>query len=172
VYTAWGWVAAGTAVAAVAVSAVSMWLMTEPMLTYARQVAELSSATATGSRVPPGEVLAIMLDMMPGMLTASVVSTVLGWALYALAVVAGYRDYVQLGRLGYPKRFHWAWSFLSPVYPIGRAVVVRRQAGSGSATMWIAFAAIAANVLLSLGWSFWLVWAMFDAMRSGLGTVA
>jgi hypothetical protein len=38
--------------------------------------------------------------------------------------------------------------------------------------MWIAFAAIAANVLLSLGWSFWLVWAMFDAMRSGLGTVA
>jgi hypothetical protein len=116
--------------------------------------------------------MAVMLDMMPGMLTASVVSTVLGWALYALAVVAGYRDYVQLGRLGYPKRFHWAWSFLSPVYPIGRAVVVRRQAGSGSATMWIAIAAIAANVLLSLGWSFWLVWAMFDAMRSGLGTVA
>jgi len=64
------------------------------------------------------------------------------------------------------------WSFLSPVYPIGRAVVVRRQAGAGSATMWIALAAIAASLLLSLGWSFWLMTAMFDAMRAGLGTIA
>jgi hypothetical protein len=33
------------------------------------------------------------------------------------------------------------------VYPIGRAVVVRRQAGSGSATMWIALGATAASLL-------------------------
>ena len=172
VYTAWGWVTAWTAVAAVAISAVSMWLMTEPMLAYVRRVAELSSVAATGTRLRPGTVSAILFETMPGLVMASMVSTVLGWALYALAVVAGYRDYVQLGRLGYPKRFHWAWSFLSAAYPIGRAVVVRRQAGSGSATMWIAIAAIAASLLLSLGWSFWLITAMFDAMRAGLSTVA
>ncbi|MFD6699729.1 MULTISPECIES: hypothetical protein [unclassified Microbacterium] len=163
---------AWTTVAAVAVSAVTMWLMTGPMLTYVRHVVELSSVAATGTRVPPGAVFGIVFDMMPGILTASMVGTILGWALYALAIVAGYRDYVQLGRLGYPKRFHWAWSFLSPVYPIGRAVVVRRQAGSGSATMWIALGATAASLLLSLGWSFWLMFAMFDAMRAGLGTIA
>ena len=49
---------------------------------------------------------------------------------------------------------------------------MRRQAGAGSATMWIAVAAIAASVLLSLGWTFWLIGAMFDALRTGLGTIA
>ena len=172
VYTAWAWVTAWTTVAAVAASAVSLWLMTGPMLTYVRHVVELSSVAATGTRVPPGAVFAIMTDTMPGILAASMVGTLLGWALYALAIVAGYRDYVQLGRLGYAKRFHWAWSFLSPVYPIGRAVVVRRQAGAGSATMWIALAATAASLLLSIGWTFWLMFAMFDVMRAGLGTIA
>lgn len=172
VYTPWAWVTAWTTVAAVAASAATMWLLTEPLLTYVRHVAELSGMAATGVRVQPGAVFAIMFDLMPGIMTASLVGTVLSWALYALAIVAGYRDYVQLGRLGYPKRFHWAWSFLSPVYPIGRAVVVRRQAGAGSATMWIALAAIAASLVLSLGWSFWLMTAMFDAMRAGLGTIA
>lgn len=172
VYTAWAWVTAWTTVAAVAASAVMMWLLTGPILTYARHVAELSGMAATGARVQPSAVFAIMFDLMPGIMTASLVGTLLSWALYALAIVAGYRDYVQLGRLGYPKRLHWAWSFLSPVYPIGRAVVVRRQAGAGSATMWIALAATAASLLLSLGWSFWLMTAMFDAMRAGLGTFA
>jgi len=172
VYTAWAWVSAGTTVAAVAASAFSMWLMTGPMLAYMRHVGELSGMAATGARVSPRAMTAIMLDLMPGILTASLVSTVLSLAIYALAVLAGYRDYVQLGRLGYPKRFHWAWSFLSPVYPIGRAVVVRRQAGAGSATMWIALAAAAASLVLSFGWTFWLMAAMFDAMRAGLGTLA
>lgn len=172
VYTAWGWVSAWTTVAGVAVSAVSLWLMTGPMLSYVRRVAEVSSMAASGTRVQPGVVSGIIFDLMPGIVAASMVGTLLGWALYALAIVAGYRDYVQLGRLGYPKRFHWAWSFLSPVYPIGRAVVVRRQAGMGSATMWIALAATAASFLLTIGWSFWLMFAMFDAMRAGLGTIA
>ncbi|MBN9156223.1 MAG: hypothetical protein J0I37_02155 [Microbacterium sp.] len=172
VYTAWGWVTAWTTVAAVVASALMMWLMTGPMLDYVRRIVELSTLSATGTRVPPGVVLSIMSDVMPGLMTASLVGTLLSWAFYALAIVAGYRDYVELGRLGYPKRFHWAWSFLSPVYPIGRAVVVRRQAGAGSATMWIALAATAASLLVSFGWTFWLMFAMFDVMRAGLGTIA
>ncbi len=172
VYTAWGWVNAWTTVAAVAVSAISMWLMTGPMLTYLRRLVELSSGPASGTRLPPGTVFAVMSETMPSIMMASTVGTLLGWAIYALAVAAGYRDYVQLGRLGYPRRFHWAWSFLSPVYPIGRAVVVRRQAGAGSATMWIALAATAASLLLSFGWSFWLIFAVFDVMRAGLGRIA
>lgn len=172
VYTAWAWVTAWTTVAAVAATAVSLWLMSGPMLVYVRHIAELSGLSATGVRVPPGAMFAIMFDLMPGIMTASLVGTALSWAIYALAIVAGYRDYVQLGRLGYPKRFHWAWSFLSPVYPIGRAVVVRRQAGAGSATMWIALAATAASILLSIGWSFWLMTAMFDAIASMRAMVA
>ncbi|WP_336647898.1 hypothetical protein [Microbacterium sp. MMO-10] len=164
--TAW------TTVAAVVASALMMWLMSGPTLDYVRRIVELSTLSATGTRVPPGVVLSIMSDVMPGLVMASLVGTLLSWALYALAIVAGYRDYVELGRLGYPKRFHWAWSFLSPVYPIGRAVVVRRQAGAGSATMWIALAATAASLLVSFGWTFWLMFAMFDIMRAGLGTIA
>ncbi|MBS1675350.1 MAG: hypothetical protein JSS74_15450 [Actinobacteria bacterium] len=172
VYTGWGWVTAWIQIAGVAASALSLWLMGESMLAYVRHLVELSSTAATGTRVPPGVMLSSVSDLMPGIMTASLVSTLLGWPLAALAVVAGYRDYVQLGRLGYPKRFHWAWSFLSPVYPIGRALVVHRQAEAGFATMWIALAATAASLLLTFGWTFWFLFALLDAMRAGLSTIA
>ncbi len=88
------------------------------------------------------------------------------------SVVAAYFDFRELGRLGYAKRFHWAWNFLSPVYPIGRAVVVQRQAGAGRATMWIAIAAIAASVLISVIWSIWLMFAMLGEFAVLRGNVA
>ena len=41
--------------------------------------------------------------------------SVLNWVVYGVLAWFAYLDYAALGRLGYPKRFHWAWSFLSSI---------------------------------------------------------
>ncbi|QWT22716.1 DUF2510 domain-containing protein [Subtercola sp. PAMC28395] len=61
----------------------------------------------------------------------------LGFAIYAIIVVLAYLDWKRLGTLGFPRRFHWAWGFLSVVYVIGRSVVVRQQTGRGLAVIWV-----------------------------------
>jgi uncharacterized protein DUF2510 len=81
-------------------------------------------------------------------------STMLGWLLYGVSVWFAYLDRVALERLGYARRFHWAWAFLSSlVYVIGRSVVVKRQAGRGMAPMWVA---IALNVAVMIAIFVWI----------------
>jgi Protein of unknown function (DUF2510) len=81
-------------------------------------------------------------------------SVLLGWGAYGASVVFAYLDVRALRQLGYARQFHWAWTFLSPlVYVIGRSVVVKRQAGRGSAPMWVA---IALNVALFVGTFVWI----------------
>jgi hypothetical protein len=70
-------------------------------------------------------------------------SGVLSWVLYGLVVFFAYRDYRALEAAGVPRPFHWAFAFLSSVvYAIGRAVVVKRRTGHGSAVLWAAIASI------------------------------
>jgi hypothetical protein len=79
----------------------------------------------------------------------------LGWVAYGLSAWFAHLDVVALRRLGYQRQFHWAWAFLnSLVYVIGRSVMVKRQAGRGSAPMW---AAIALTVALFVGSIVWVV---------------
>jgi hypothetical protein len=74
--------------------------------------------------------------------------TVLGWFIYAACVVFAYLDFRALRQRGVPRPFHWAWTFLySPVYVIGRSVVIRRRTGSGIAPMWVAIAGIGLSVV-------------------------
>lgn len=73
--------------------------------------------------------------------------------LYGAGVLFAYLDHRDLGQLGYQRRFHWAWNFLTPVYPIGRSVVVRRQAGSGQWPMWAAIAISVASFLTAIIWT-------------------
>ncbi|MDQ0893353.1 DUF2510 domain-containing protein [Agromyces ramosus] len=81
-------------------------------------------------------------------------SVVLGWLLYGVSVWFAYLDRVALERLGYARRFHWAWAFLSSlVYVIGRSVVVKKQAGRGAAPMWVA---IALNVAMMIALFIWV----------------
>lgn len=81
-------------------------------------------------------------------------SVVVGWLVYGVTVWLAYLDRVALERLGYARRFHWAWTFLSPlVYVIGRSVVVKRQAGRGTAPIWIA---IALNVAMTIALMVWV----------------
>lgn len=60
-----------------------------------------------------------------------------GWLLWGVTVVLAYLDWRRLGRDGFTRRFHWAWSFLnSLVYLIGRTVLVRKQSRRGMAVIW------------------------------------
>ena len=117
------------------------------------------------------EMTSLMSSMVP-MTFLTMALSVLSWGLLALGVVAASLDYKELGRLGYPRRFHWAWSFLTPVYPIGRAVVVHRQTGAGLATMWISIVATATTFVLSTAWSIWLTFAFFQQFIALRGTIA
>jgi hypothetical protein len=81
-------------------------------------------------------------------------SVLLGWISYGAIVLFAYLDVVALRKLGYARQFHWAWAFLwSLVYVIGRSVVVKRQAGRGSAPMWVA---IGLNVIVFIATLVWI----------------
>lgn len=76
--------------------------------------------------------------------------SVLGWLVFAATVFFAYRDYTQLGERGVPRPFHWAWAFLYPVYPIGRAIVVKRRTGHGSVVLWATIAGIVLSVVVTM----------------------
>lgn len=76
-------------------------------------------------------------------------SGLLGYVTYGLAVFFAYRDYRVLRERGVPKPFHWAWAFLTPVYPIGRSVVVVRRIGRGWAPLWATIGALALALVVA-----------------------
>jgi hypothetical protein len=89
----------------------------------------------------------------------------LGWLLSAVMIVSSWLDYRELTRRGVERPFHWAWSFLGIVYPIGRSVIVRKVAGRGIAPMWCAIGVELAAIVIATVWSIVLVSEI-------LGTVA
>ena len=91
---------------------------------------------------------------------AYLLSSLLGWVLAALLVVFGYLDHRALVRNGVPQPFHWAWSFLNPVYPIGRAVVVRRRTGSGIWPMWGAIGVLVFGFIVGIIFAVYLTQLM------------
>lgn len=81
-----------------------------------------------------------------------------GWLIAAAMIVFSWLDYRELVRRGVERPFHWAWSFIGLVYPIGRTIVVRGVAGGrGLAPLWVAIAAYVVTIVLSVIWSFMLV---------------
>ncbi|WP_164990431.1 DUF2510 domain-containing protein [Agromyces albus] len=85
-------------------------------------------------------------------------TTALGWLTYGVLVWFAYLDMVALRRLGYAKQFHWAWTFLMPlIYVIGRSVVVKRQAGYGTAPIWVAITLYAAGFVGLMVWFFAII---------------
>ncbi|MFE6995199.1 DUF2510 domain-containing protein [Microbacterium sp. NPDC057659] len=88
-----------------------------------------------------------------GLMTITMLLSFGSLLLYGAGVLFAYLDHRDLGRLGYQRRFHWAWSFVNPVYPIGRSVVVRRQAGTGQWPMWAAIAIAVTSVLTAIIWT-------------------
>jgi hypothetical protein len=95
-------------------------------------------------------------------------SVLLSWGAYAASIVFAYFDMVALRKLGYATQFHWAWTFLGAlVYVIGRSVVVKRQAGHGTAVMWIA---ITLYVAVFVGMIVWIVAMVTNAMGTMIDT--
>ncbi|WP_285115043.1 DUF2510 domain-containing protein [Leifsonia sp. fls2-241-R2A-40a] len=82
----------------------------------------------------------------------------LNWLIAAAIIVFAWLDYRELRRRGVERPFHWAWSFIGLVYPIGRSVIVRGVAGGrGLAPMWVAIAAYLVAFVLGFIWSISLV---------------
>ncbi|MCM3658039.1 DUF2510 domain-containing protein [Agromyces mediolanus] len=110
---------------------------------------------------PYGSSLSMMLD--PWYLSMMVI----GWVSYGLLVWFSYLDYAALGRLGFQRRFHWAWAFLwSAVYVVGRSVFVRRQSGNrGSGPLWAVIAVNVAAFLIALIWMIWFFAQVYEAVR-------
>ena len=89
------------------------------------------------------------------MLTSSgyILTVVGGWVTYGLSIVFAFLDRKELIARGIPRPFHWAWTFLySPVYVIGRSVVVRRRTGRGIAPMWAAIGMLVLSTVATLAW--------------------
>lgn len=77
------------------------------------------------------------------------VTVLSGLVTYGLCVWFAYLDWRALTERGVPRPFHWAWGFLSYVYPIGRSVVVRRRTGHGISPMWVTIILfVVANVVM------------------------
>ena len=74
--------------------------------------------------------------------------------LAAATVLFAFFDARTLAARGVPRPFHWAWSFFAlvstPVYIIGRSVVVRRRTGSGLAPMFLNLSLLAANFVIGI----------------------
>lgn len=131
-------------------------------------VAETSRMSADPQALADGSALLSTWAMIPLLTIASFVVIVLSWVAYGVGIWLAYLDYRDLGRIGHVRRFHWAWNFLSPVYPIGRSVVAHRERGNSRAPMWVAISLTAASILLTLGWCVWLMARTFDVLSSSM----
>lgn len=89
------------------------------------------------------------------------------WLLYGLCALFAFLDWRQLKAFGVPRPFHFAWVFLStPVYVIGRSVVVRRRTGHGIAPMWVTIGVMVISTVVS----FYIIVSMFSAIASSVSS--
>ncbi|UJP11392.1 DUF2510 domain-containing protein [Microbacterium sp. KUDC0406] len=147
-HTFWIWAVVAAPLIALAVTVVQLVLMQQMLQQYLVAFSRLQSDPyASGPENVSG-----LIAWTNGMMSGTMLLSFLSLVLYGAGVVFAYLDHRELGRLGYPRRFHWAWNFLSPVYAIGRSVVVRRQAGSGQSPMWVAIAIIVVSFLTPIIW--------------------
>lgn len=79
-----------------------------------------------------------------------ILSTLGGFLAYGLGLWFAYLDWRELSRRGVPKPFHWAWNLLTPVYAIGRSVIVRRRTGHGISPMWVTIALLVLSLVFTV----------------------
>ncbi|WP_353111949.1 DUF2510 domain-containing protein [Microbacterium sp.] len=159
VNTVWIWLVVAVPALQAIIAAGSLVLMQQSMTTMLQ---EMQNALIDSGRIEANGV-AVWMNAMTSAMGGLTALSLLSFVLYGVGVVFAALDHQELGRLGYQRRFHWAWNFLSPVYPIGRSIVVRRQAGRGVAPMWVAIAITAATWIGSVIWSFVLMQSILSA---------
>ena len=118
---------------------------------------------ASYSSTDPSQLLAaeFAFFLSPGYLGAMIG----GWIVYGLNAFFAYRDWRFLQAAGVPKPFHFAWVFLSStVYTIGRAVVVKRRTGHGSAVLWASIGAIVLIFVISMVMTAQIITQVFNSI--------
>lgn len=159
VYTVWIWLNTALPVLSMILATWESVLLVDLMKGQMQQVTAFGSDPSALSASPYG-----LLNPMLSMSTATTLLSVASWVIYALCVLFAVLDHRDLGRLGYSRRFHWAWSFLGAVYPIGRSVVVARQAGRGRAPMWVTIGYLAVSTVGGFVLAFWVMAEIFSAI--------
>ena len=127
------------------VHTVWIWLvLLLPLLSTLISLATLRTVARTFGRLTHPSAANLSLLSSP----ASLASTLVGLAFFAVSVVFSWLDYRTLERRGVDRPFHWAWTFLAwPVYTIGRAVIVRRVAGGrGMSVLWATIAVVVVSI--------------------------
>jgi len=95
-----------------------------------------------------------------------ILAVVGGWISFGITVWFSYLDWRELTNRGVPKPFHWAWSLLSLVYPIGRSVVVRRRTGHGISPMWVTIAVNVAVMIATFVFITIMMVILFSSLES------
>jgi hypothetical protein len=115
---------------------------------FAAQFALMSRSR--GSVLPPAATRTL-LTQYAGVFGVAGVTFGLSFLLLAAWVVLAVLDVRRLERIGVVQPFHWAWSLLGLVYPIGRAVVVSRRVGRGLGPLWVLIGAAVGSMVIALG---------------------
>jgi hypothetical protein len=113
---------------------------------FAGQVA-LMTRYPQSSTLPPAATRAFA-GQFAGVFGLFGVTFVLSLVLAAVWVLLAVLDMRRLERIGIVQPFHWAWSFLGIVYPIGRAVVLHRRVRRGLGPLWLFIGVSVGSMLL------------------------
>ncbi|MDR2998103.1 MAG: DUF2510 domain-containing protein [Microbacterium sp.] len=146
--TPWIWAVVAVLLVGLALTIVQLVLMQQMM----QQMLSSFSTVLSDPYLYDSTSVTGLIGWTNGVMAITMLLSFLGLLLYGAGVLFAYLDHRDLGRLGYQRRFHWAWSFLTLVYPIGRSVVVRRQAGRGRAPMWAAISIAVVSFLTPIIW--------------------
>lgn len=102
-------------------------------------------------------------------------SIAIGWLSIALSVLFAVLDYRALRAAGVPKPLHWAWgffAFVSPaVYPIARAIVVRRRTGAGFAVLWATIGVLLVTIIVTTVYVVGAMSTLMDAVMLEVGNL-
>lgn len=93
-------------------------------------------------------------NLSPGLIAL----TLIGWIVVPLHILFAFLDQRALTSRGIDRPFPWWWGFgvliVGPVvYPIGRAIVVKRRTGAGLAPLFVTVA----GIVVTLGAISWVV---------------
>lgn len=146
------------------VSTTNRWAVLQALIPLAQVLAQLPyllafrslfagqaalMARAQQSPTLPQAQARALFGQFAGVFGVAAVTFGLALLLSAAWVVFALLDMRRLERIGIVQPFHWAWSLLGLVYPIGRAVVLHRRIRGGLGPLWILIGATVGSMVLA-----------------------
>ena len=94
-----------------------------------------------------------------------------GFITFGLGLWFAYLDWRELSRRGVPRPFHWVWNLISPVYAIGRSVIVRRRTGQGISPLWVTIVLLVLSLVLTIYVSSVIISSVFSQVSQYPGVL-